>query len=136
MKKILFVDEDQRALNAMEQIARHRYRVLTSRNGLTALYILKKHPDIRAVISDMRIRGMNGIEFLERSQGIVPNAIRVLFAYSIDEAVLADAVNRASITRYLRKPSESDLLLDVLAQYSAPAGCANDADEPKAADAA
>ncbi|HUV68491.1 MAG TPA: FAD-dependent oxidoreductase [Terracidiphilus sp.] len=109
---LLIVDDDPQVLAAVRRDLRSRYRenytVMSASSGneaLNAIRELKSRGDALAVIiSDQRMPGMMGSEFLTQSRPIYPLARRVLLtAYSdIDAAV--KAINEAHLDHYLSKP--------------------------------
>lgn len=140
MQRILVVDDDRNILGAIKRIAGRQYDVLIAGNGDTALSILGDRGDICAIISDMRMHGMSGIEFLERAKKIAPHVPRIMLTGYIDADVLTDAINRASVYHFLKKPVESPRLLGILDECvelvsRAKAADPNAPDDQKIADA-
>ena len=66
------------------------------------------------IISDQRMPGMNGSEFLEKAKEISPDAIRFLLTGYADVDAVTEAVNKGSIHRYLAKPWENKVLLEAV----------------------
>jgi len=58
--------------------------------------------------------GMNGAEFLQQSQQLAPDAIRILLTGYSDISAAADAINKGGASRYLNKPWNDDDLLQTL----------------------
>ncbi|MCG8634042.1 MAG: response regulator [Desulfobacterales bacterium] len=56
------------------------------------------------VISDQRMPGMNGSEFLEKAKEAAPDTIRFLLTGYADVDAVTQAVNKGSIHRYIAKP--------------------------------
>jgi thioredoxin reductase (NADPH) len=81
-------------------------------------------------ISDQRMPGMTGVEFLERARPIYPDARRVLLTAYADTEAAIRAINSARIHYYLNKPWDppeeklypvvTDLLEDWQAGYRPP----------------
>ncbi|MBU1003564.1 MAG: diguanylate cyclase [Proteobacteria bacterium] len=64
--KVLVVDDSKTARLVLgELLHTHRYQVLEAANGLDALAILQKNPDVRLVITDFNMPGMNGAELVQ-----------------------------------------------------------------------
>ena len=82
------------------------------------------------LLSDQRMPGMTGVEFLERARRVYPDARRVLLTAYADTEVAIRAINTARIHYYLTKPWDppeeklypvlSDLLEDWQAGYRPP----------------
>jgi HD-like signal output (HDOD) protein/CheY-like chemotaxis protein len=65
-----------------------------------------------AVISDMRMPGMDGAELLSRVKQVQPDAMRIILSGQMDESA---AVRAAGIAhRFLAKPCDSDTLVAIL----------------------
>jgi signal transduction histidine kinase len=75
--------------------------VNTAASGEAALPLLR---DVGLVISDQRMGGMSGVEFLEQARRRCPAAILVLLTAFADIDALQQAVNRIGIYHYLEKP--------------------------------
>jgi len=111
---ILAIDDDVSVLEAVVQDLRRRYaasyRILRAGSGQAALDLAKqlkqRSESVALFLSDQRMPGMNGTEFLERSIEIFPDAKRALLtAYSDTEAAIR-AINAARIHYYLTKPCD------------------------------
>ncbi|PIE33838.1 two-component system response regulator [candidate division KSB3 bacterium] len=67
MKTILIVDDEKHILFLYEEEFRDEgYSVLTASNGLEALDVTEKHPEIDLIILDIKMPEMDGPEFLRR----------------------------------------------------------------------
>src|SRR3970282_2189213 len=75
--RILFVDDEERILNALRSIFRRDYHVFTAVNGPEAPgFVTRVKPQV--VVSDQRMREMTGIELLRQVREISPNTVRML----------------------------------------------------------
>ena len=120
---IAVVDDETSITKSLQRLFRKDgYQILTASNGHEGLEILKKmEKPVSLIISDQRMPGMNGAEFLEKANDIFPDAIRFLLTGYSDMDAIVDAVNKGEIHRYLTKPwNDDDLILQVrqsLEQY-------------------
>jgi thioredoxin reductase (NADPH) len=132
---ILAVDDDVSVLEAVVQDLRRQYgntyRVMRAAGGQAALDTLaqlkSRDEPVALVISDQRMPGMTGVELLERTRAIYPDARRVLLTAYADTEAAIRAINTARIHYYLNKPWDppeeklypvlSDLLEDWQAGY-------------------
>ncbi len=135
---LLAVDDDVNVLEAVVQDLRRQYgaeyRVMRAASGQAALDTLsqvrEREEPVALLLSDQRMPGMTGVEFLERSREVYPNARRVLLTAYADTEAAIQAINSARIHYYLNKPWDppeeklypvlSDLLDDWKAGYRAP----------------
>src|SRR6185437_5511276 len=109
---LLTVDDDTSVLEALVQdLRRHygsRYRILRAASGqagLDASNELKRRGEtVALLLSDQRMPGMSGVEFLEKSIEIFPAARRVLLTAYADTDAAIRAINAAKIHYYLTKP--------------------------------
>jgi thioredoxin reductase (NADPH) len=135
---LLAVDDDVSVLEAVVQDLRRQYgatfRVMRAASGQAALDILgqlkTREEPVALFISDQRMPGMTGVEFLERARPIYPEARRVLLTAYADTEAAIRAINSARIHYYLNKPWDppeeklypviTDLLEDWQAGYRPP----------------
>jgi DNA-binding NtrC family response regulator len=62
------------------------------------------------VMSDYRMPGLNGAEFLQMVKCIQPDAVRIVLSASTDFGEVSNAINRAEVFRYVAKPWEAQEL--------------------------
>ena len=109
---LLAIDDDTSVLEAVVQDLRRHYgqdyRILRAASGGAALDIcrqLKERDDTVALfLSDQRMPGMSGVDFLEQAIKIYPDAKRVLLTAYADTEAAIRAINAAKIHYYLNKP--------------------------------
>ena len=110
---ILAVDDDPNVLEAVVQDLRRRYaseyRVLRAGSGQAALDIsrqLQERGDAVALyLSDQRMPGMSGVEFLEQAQAVYPEARRALLTADAETGAASRGINSGRNHYYLTKPS-------------------------------
>jgi thioredoxin reductase (NADPH) len=135
---LLSIDDDASVLEAVVQDLRREYgatyRVMRAASGQAALDMLAqlkaRQEPVALLLSDQRMPGMTGVEFLERSRALYPEARRVLLTAYADTEAAIQAINAARIHYYLNKPWDppeeklypvlSDLLEDWQAGYQPP----------------
>ena len=109
---LLAIDDDISVLEAVVQDLRRNYgqdyRIVRAASGAAALDIcrqLKERNDIVALfLSDQRMPGMTGVDFLQHALTIYPDAKRVLLTAYADTEAAIRAINSAKIHYYLNKP--------------------------------
>jgi len=109
---LLAIDDDINVLEAVVQDLRRQYgatyRVLRAGSGQAALDTLRqlkvREEAVGLLLSDQRMPGMTGVEFLEKAQEIFPEARRVLLTAYADTEAAIQAINSARIHYYLTKP--------------------------------
>jgi thioredoxin reductase (NADPH) len=106
------VDDDPDVLRAVERdLRRHygdRYRVISADSGTSALEATKqlklRNDPIALFLVDQRMPNMSGVEFLEKSIELYPDAKRALLTAYADTDAAIRAINNAHIDHYLIKP--------------------------------
>lgn len=109
---LLAVDDDVSVLEAVVQDLRRQYgaeyRVLRAASGQAALDTLEllrpRGEPVALLLSDQRMPGMTGVDFLERAREFYPEAKRVLLTAYADTEAAIQAINTARIHYYLTKP--------------------------------
>jgi two-component system response regulator (stage 0 sporulation protein F) len=102
--KLLYVDDEPINLYIFEIYFRKKYEVITGTSGFEGLAQLKAHRDIRIVISDMNMPGMNGLEFVRMAKEEFSDiAFYILTGYDITEEI-KNALDKRLIDKYFRKP--------------------------------
>jgi len=109
---ILAVDDDISVLEAVIQDLRRQYganyRILRAASGQAALdtctQLQQRGDAVALFLSDQRMPGMTGVEFLEKAQSIYPEAKRALLTAYADTEAAIKAINTAKISYYLTKP--------------------------------
>ena len=110
VERILLVDDDPNLLAAVQRQFRRRFAITTAEGGDAGLDILRRDGPFAVVVSDMRMPGMNGVEFLRQVRELAPDTVRVMLTgYADLEAAIA-AVNEGNIFRFLTKPCPPELL--------------------------
>jgi len=101
---LLYIDDEPINLMLMETMFRKKYNVLTGKSGFEGLELLDRHQEIKVVISDMRMPGMNGLEFIRKAKANYPNIIFfILTGYEITSEIELSLKN-GMIDRYFQKP--------------------------------
>lgn len=104
---ILYVDDEEFNLTAFRATFRRSYEVHTALSAQEGEAILDEYP-IELIITDQRMPGVTGVEFLEKIIGAHPEPIRmVLTGFADIESIIA-AINKGEVHRYITKPWEED----------------------------
>lgn len=101
--KILIVDDESGNLRLLTRLFRTEYEVLTAESGIEALELLDLH-DVALIISDQRMPGMTGIDFLKRSAEVRIHTLRILLTGYTDARALVEAINSGVVYKYISKP--------------------------------
>ena len=115
-KTILCLDDEIDNVEALERLLRKKYNVLKATQASEALKLLDQNREICLIISDQRMPEMTGVEFLQKSIEVIPDAIRILLTGYTDVESIIQAVNQGQIYRYLTKPWDPNDLIQTIDQ--------------------
>jgi serine/threonine-protein kinase len=105
--RALFVDDEERVVNALRAIFRDTYDVETATSGDAALELLRARK-FHVIVSDQRMPGMLGVDFLREAKSIRPEAVRILLTGYSDLAAIVGSVNDGEVYRFVSKPWNQD----------------------------
>jgi two-component system NtrC family sensor kinase len=109
--RVLLVDDDDHVRRALKRaLRRAACELLEAGDATHALETLRREP-VHVVVSDYRMPGMSGIEFLREVKERWPRIQRVLLTGQADTAAIEEAVNRSEIFRFIWKPWDDPQLL-------------------------
>jgi response regulator RpfG family c-di-GMP phosphodiesterase len=101
---ILCVDDEPSILNALNRLLRkERYDLLFANSGKEGLEILKEN-QVQMVISDQRMPGMSGTDFLAIVKDTYPDALRVILTGYSDIDSITESINKGNIYKFFFKP--------------------------------
>lgn len=107
---VLLVDDEPDVLAAMQHaFRRESWKLLMVTDAHQGFELLARH-HIGVVISDLRMNGMPGTEFLRRVREMYPNTMRILLTGHTDFTAVIDAVNQGDLYKVLSKPVDDVLL--------------------------
>jgi response regulator RpfG family c-di-GMP phosphodiesterase len=111
---VLCVDDDISILNALQRLLMAAgFGVVTATNGKQALALMEKQ-DFAVILTDMRMPGMTGPEFLQLAAQRAPESQRLILTGYADLDSTINAINQGQIQRYVQKPWRNDELLLLL----------------------
>jgi two-component system, response regulator, stage 0 sporulation protein F len=101
---ILYIDDEPINLMLFERVFKRKYNIITALSGSEGIDIMRSNSLISAVISDMKMPGMNGIEFISKAKDEFPNkSFFILTGYSITEEI-DNALSNSLIIKSFKKP--------------------------------
>lgn len=101
---ILIVDDDVDVLAALgATLQRSDYNLVCCENAEEALAHLERQT-FAAVISDQHMPGMSGLQLLEKTRALQPDASRLLITGMLQVDTLIGAINTGEIFRFIAKP--------------------------------
>jgi response regulator RpfG family c-di-GMP phosphodiesterase len=112
--RVLFVDDEVRILDSFRTGLRKQYRVDVAVGPEAGLERVTAYPHYAVIVSDLKMPGMDGIEFLSRVAELSPDSSRVMLTGHGDLEAAVLAVNRGKIFRFLNKPTPMEEMRRVL----------------------
>jgi response regulator RpfG family c-di-GMP phosphodiesterase len=101
---ILYIDDEPTNLMLFASMFKYNFNVITGISGFEGLEKLKQFPEIQIIFSDMKMPGMNGIEFISLAKKEYGDKIYFLITgYNITQEI-ADALENKIIAKYFSKP--------------------------------
>lgn len=108
---ILTVDDEERILKSLKRLLNCLDAdIIAAQSGDEAMEILSK-TKASIIISDQRMPGMGGVEFLGKSRKVSPDSIRILLTGYADIDATIDAINSGAVKYYFNKPWDDEQLL-------------------------
>jgi diguanylate cyclase (GGDEF)-like protein len=109
-RTLLLVDDEDNILSSLKRLFRRDgYRIVTASSGEEALRRLAEH-EVDVIVSDQRMPGMTGVEFLNRARELYPQTVRMVLSGYTELQSIIDAVNEGAIYKFLTKPWDDDKL--------------------------
>lgn len=109
VQSILIVDDEEAVLESLEMTLEDNYQVFTATTAEDGLGLFDTH-DIALVISDQRLPGMSGADFLTEIYARKPQCIRLMLTGYADLAAIMRAINDGHVYGYISKPWDPDAL--------------------------
>ncbi|MEL6446836.1 MAG: HD domain-containing phosphohydrolase [Pseudomonadota bacterium] len=115
-QRVLFVDDEPNVLQAIKRAIRKDFDVATAEGPEAGLALLAGEDDFAVIVSDMRMPGMSGVEFLRAAKQLSPRSVGMMLTGNADQQTAIDAVNDGAVFRFLTKPCDVDRLRVVVSQ--------------------
>ena len=102
-RALLIVDDEERILSALRRaLRREGYEIVTAETVSDALRILEERP-VDAILSDHKMPGMSGVEFLEQAGRRRPGAARMIITGWTEE-IPRTQLEEAGVCALVTKP--------------------------------
>tara|TARA_R110001592_G_scaffold100965_1_gene285961 strand:+ start:848 stop:1315 length:468 start_codon:yes stop_codon:yes gene_type:complete len=112
---VLYVDDEVDNLNAFKAVFRRDFNVHIVESAAEGRKILENH-EIEVILTDQRMPGMTGVEFLESILEEFPDSMRILVTGYTDITAVIDAINKGQVYRYVSKPWDNEDLKILIEQ--------------------
>jgi diguanylate cyclase (GGDEF)-like protein/PAS domain S-box-containing protein len=109
-KTLLLVDDEQNIVSSLKRLLRRDgYHILTANSGAEGLETLAANK-VDVIISDQRMPGMTGVEFLRNVKEAYPETVRMVLSGYTELNSVTDAINEGAVFRFLTKPWDDEKL--------------------------
>lgn len=109
-RTLLILDDEDNIRRSLQRLLRRDgYRILLAATAAEAFDALARE-SVQVVISDQRMPGMSGTEFLSQVKALYPDTIRIVLSGYTDLSSVTEAINRGAIYKFLTKPWDDDAL--------------------------
>ncbi len=109
-EKILCVDDEPNILEGYQRSLRKEFHIDTAAGGEQGLETIATRGPFAVVVSDMRMPGMDGVQFLSKVREKTENTVRIMLTGNADQETAMSAVNEGHIFRFLTKPCPPEAL--------------------------
>ncbi|WP_232730665.1 response regulator [Janthinobacterium sp. 64] len=115
-RTLLLVDDEPNILASLKRLLRRDgYHILTANSGQEGLDVLDSNA-VDVIVSDQRMPGMLGADFLRKAKLQCPQTIRIMLSGYTELQAVTDAVNEGAIFKFLTKPWEDHQLREHIAE--------------------
>lgn len=125
-RRLLLVDDEPNIISSLKRLLRgEQYQIYTANSGQQGLDVLAQHA-VDVIVSDQRMPGMLGVDFLRQARLLYPDTIRIMLSGYTELQSVTDAVNEGAIYKFLTKPWEDEFLRQHIADAFAVKEIADD----------
>jgi CheY-like chemotaxis protein len=109
-RTLLLVDDEPNIVASIKRLLRSDgYRILSANSAKDGLELLKKH-QVDIILSDQRMPGMTGVDFLRIAKEMYPDTVRIVLSGYTELQSVTDAINEGAVFRFLTKPWDDQQL--------------------------
>jgi two-component system, probable response regulator PhcQ len=111
---ILLVDDEPHVTDALSRHFAKRHFLIRKAASAAEAYRILEHHRVDVVVSDERMPGESGTEFLANVRGRYPNTIRIILSGQASLEAAVRAINEGEVYRFFIKPcNPTDLIFTI-----------------------
>lgn len=115
-RTLMLVDDEPNILTALKRLLRRDgYEILTANSGEEGLALLEDNA-VDVIVSDQRMPGMMGVDFLRVVKEKYPDTVRIVLSGYTELKSVTDAVNEGAIYKFFTKPWDDNQLRGHIAE--------------------
>ncbi|MGD9584154.1 MAG: EAL domain-containing protein [Lysobacterales bacterium] len=108
LRTLLILDDEENIRRSLQRLLRRDgYRILLAASAAEAFDALARE-SVQVVVSDQRMPGMSGTEFLSQVRALYPDTVRIVLSGYTDLSSVTEAINRGAIYKFLTKPWDDE----------------------------
>jgi two-component system response regulator HupR/HoxA len=107
---VLLVDDEQRSLETLRRTLEDHFTIFTACSAEQGVAVMEGE-FVHIVVSDQRMPGTSGVEFLRGLRSRWPDTVRLILSGYTEAQDIIAGINEAGIWQYLLKPWHPDQLL-------------------------
>lgn len=119
---ILYVDDEEINLLLFKANFEEEYNIVVATSGQSGLEILKNNTDINIIVSDIKMPGMSGFEFIQKVKSQYPEKVCIILSAFSRYDFSHNSDIEKNIYRYLNKPLQRDemnrTIIDAIDSYT------------------
>ena len=112
--KTLLVDDDELIRDALGMAFKNKGCFMRAAESAEEGFKAIKEEQFDVIISDFRLPGLNGLDFLKLASVTHPHAVNILITAYRDEYIFSEAI-RMGVTEFIEKPFSVKVLVNLLA---------------------
>lgn len=114
--QLLYIDDESINLLLFEANFEKHFKITTAISAERGLEILAENPQIKVIISDMKMPGMDGLEFVRRAKKLYPNKLFYLLSGYDLTPDTSQAIDEGIILNYFMKPFNIEEILGSISE--------------------
>ncbi len=113
MKKILIVDDESVILDYLAYEFNYSgFLVYKAESGNTAINVLKNNPDIKTILSDIRMKDGDGFSLLTFANSNIKDV--QFYFMSADTNISDEEISNLKLTAFFKKPFDFDEVIKMI----------------------
>ena len=116
---VLIVDDEEDVRESLRDVLEayiEHVDVIAAGSGREALAVLAERP-VDLIVSDYKMPGMNGLDFLAQARTLAPSVPRVIITAFPDMELAIRSINMAGIENFFTKPLDRELVIEVVRSH-------------------
>jgi response regulator RpfG family c-di-GMP phosphodiesterase len=113
-ERILLVDDEPLVLVALHRALSTDFHIEMAVGSDEAMQALENQGPFNVLVSDFKMPGMNGVQFLTHAGKCYPETVRIMLTGQADLHAAMAAVNEGQVFRFLTKPCPAKVLARTL----------------------